>query len=230
MAGSIHYEVYIRKTAPAPWALQMATEERGVAIETAEELLRDDRAAAVRVTKETLDPETMEFHSLTLLTKGAPEIKRKRLVSEDQTGPRCLAPTDLYEPLARETIGRVLEDWLKRQGATPFELLHRPDLAERLEASGLELQHAIQKVAIPESQAVGQPVHDLVRHYQKLGERTLERVVAAGRRELFPGLEDRSIADLAHRLSGKAERGFVMGGIVAGALKGLRVAGPASIC
>jgi hypothetical protein len=222
MAGSIHYEVYIRKTAPAPWALQMATEERSVAIETAEELLRDDRAAAVRVTKETLDPETMEFQSLTLLTKGAPEIKRKRLVSEDQSGPRCLAPTDLYEPLARETIGRVLEDWLKRQGVTTFELLHRPDLAERLEASGLELQHAIQKVAIPESQAVGQPVHDLVRHYQKLAERTLERVVAAGRRELFPSLENRSIADLAHRLSGKAERGFIMGGIVAGALTGLR--------
>ena len=222
MAGSIHYEVYIRKTAPAPWALQMATEERAVAMETAEELLRDDRAAAVRVTKETLDPETMEFQSLTLMTKGAPEIKRKRLVSEDQTGPRCLAPTDLYEPLARETIGRVLEDWLKRQGVTTLELLHRPDLAERLEASGLELQHAIQKVAIPESQAVGQPVHDLVRHYQKLAERTLERVVAAGRRELFPGLENRSIADLAHRLSGKSERGFIMGGIVAGALKGLR--------
>ena len=39
MAGSIHYEVYIRKTAPAPWALQMATEERAVAMETAEELL-----------------------------------------------------------------------------------------------------------------------------------------------------------------------------------------------
>lgn len=222
MAGSIHYEVYIRKTAPAPWALQLATEERSVAIETAEELLRDDRAAAVRVTKETLDPETMAFHSLTLLTKGAPEIKRKRLVSENQNGPRCLAPSDLYEPLARETIGRVLEDWLRRQGATPFELLHRPDLAERLEASGLELQHAIQKVAIPESQSVGQPVHDLVRHYQKLAERTLERVVAAGRRELFPDLEDRTIADLAHRLSGKAERGFIMGGIVAGALKGVR--------
>jgi len=222
MAGSIHYEVYIRKTAPAPWALQMATEERAVAIQTAEELLRDDRAAAVRVTKETLDPDTMEFHSLTLLTKGAPEIKRKRLVSEDQNGPRCLAPTDLYEPLARETIGRVLEDWLKRQGVTPFELLHRPDLAEKLEASGLELQHAIQKVAVPESQSVGQPVHDLVRHYQKLAERTLERVVTAGRRGSFPGLEERSIADLAHRLAGKAERGFVMGGVVARALKGIR--------
>jgi len=222
MAGPVHYELYIRKTAPAPWVLQMATEERRVAVEMAEELLREDRAAAVRVTKETLDPETMEFNSVTLLTKGAPEQVRKRLVTDEHRGPRCLAPQDLYEPLARDLIGRVLEDWLKRQGVTPFELLHRPDLAEKLEASGLELQHAIQKVAVPESQSVGQPVHELVRHYQKLVERTLERVVSAGRRDVFPDLEDRSVADLAHRLSGKADRGFVMGGAVSGALKGLR--------
>lgn len=222
MAGPIHYEVYIRKTAPAPWALLMATEDRGHAIETAEEMLADDRAAAVRVTKESLDPDTMEFHSMTLLTKGAPEVKRKRVVPDDQAGPRCGGPQDFYAPLSRDLIGRVLEDWLNRQGVTAFELLHRPDLAELLDASGVELQHAIQKVAIPESQAVGQPVHDLVRHYQKLAERAIERVVSAGRRGLFPDLEGRSIADIAHRLVGQPERAFAMGGVVAGALKGAR--------
>ena len=36
-----------------------------------------------------------------------------------------------------------------RQGIPAYELLHRPDLAEKLEASGVELQHAIQKVAVP---------------------------------------------------------------------------------
>lgn len=222
MAGPVHYEVYIRKTAPAPWTLQMATEERAHAIETAEDILRDDRAAAVRVTKETLDPDTMEFNSITVLTKGAPEVKRKRVVPEDEAGPRCGGPQDLYTPMARELIGRVLEDWLQRQGVTTFELLHRPDLAERLDASGVELQHAIQKVAIPESQAVGQPVHDLVRHYQRLSEQTIERLVAAGRKGRFPGLDNHSLADLAHRLSGQPERGFIMAGVVAGALKGVR--------
>lgn len=222
MSGAVHYEVFIRKTAPAPWSLLMATEDRAQAIETAEDLLAEDRAAAVRVTKETLDPDTLEFTSLTLLTKGAPEVKRKRVVPEDEAGPRCVGPQDLYTPQARETVGRVLEDWLQRQGVTVFELLHRPDLAERLEAAGVELQHAVQKVAVPESQAVGQPVHDLMRHYQKLADQAIERVVAAGRRNLFPSLEDRSLADLAHRLAGASDRAFVMGGVVAGALKGLR--------
>jgi hypothetical protein len=222
MAGPVHYEVYIRKTAPAPWALQMATEDRAHAIQTAEELLGDNRAAAVRVTKETLDPDTMAFNSVTVLTRGAPEVQRKRVVPDDEAGPRCGSPQDLYSPVARDLIARVLEDWLNRQGVTAFELLHRPDLAEKLEASGVELQHAIQKVAVPESQAVGQPVHDLVRHYQKLSERAIERLLFAGRKNQFPDLENHSLADLAHRLAGQADRAFIMGGIVSGALKGVR--------
>ncbi len=222
MAGPVHYEVYIRKTAPAPWTLQMATEDRTQAVQTAEDLLSDNRAAAVRVTKETLDPDTMEFNSVTVLTRGAPEVQRKRVVPEDQAGPRCSAPQDFYAPHARETIGRVLEDWLARNGVTAFELLHRPDLVEKLEASGVELQHAIQKIAVPESQEVGQPVHDLMRHYQKLSDQAVERVILAGRRNLFPSLEDCSIADIAHRMAGQADRAFIMAGVVCGALKGLR--------
>jgi len=222
MAGPVHYEVYIRKTAPAPWTLQMATEDRTQAVQTAEDLLSDNRAAAVRVTKETLDPDTMEFNSVTVLTRGAPEVQRKRVVPEDQAGPRCSAPQDFYAPHARETISRVLEDWLARNGVTAFELLHRPDLAEKLEASGVELQHAIQKIAVPESQDVGQPVHDLMRHYQKLSDQAVERIVGAGRRNLFPDLEDDSIADIADRMVGQPDRAFIMGGVVSGALKGLR--------
>jgi hypothetical protein len=222
MAGPVHYEVYIRKTAPSPWALLIATEDRAHAIDTAEDTLRDSRAAAVRVTKETLDPETMEFTSLTVLTRGAPEMQQRRIIAEESKGPRCGSLHDFYAPLSRELIGRVLEDWLSRQEATAFELLHRPDLAERLDASGVELQHAIQKVAVPESQAVGQPVHDLVRHYQKLAEQALERLITAGRRDQFPSLEHRSLADIAHRLVGKTDRAFIIGGVVAGGLAGAK--------
>jgi hypothetical protein len=222
MAGPVHYEVFIRKTAPAPWALLMATESRTHAVETAEDILKDNRAAAVRVTKETLDAETMEFSSFTVLTRGAPEVRQKRVVPDDEVGPRCTGIQDFYAPHARELIGRVLEDWLLRRGVTAFELLHRPDLAEILEASGFELQHAVQKVAVPESQAVGQPVHELIRHYQKLADAAIERLVAAGRAQKFPPLEGRSLADLAHRLAGTSDRAFIMGGVVSGQLKGLK--------
>ena len=221
MAGPVHYEIYIRKTPPASWSLSMATEDRKTAIETAEDLMRDGQACAVRVTKETLDPDTMEFASVVVLTRGAPEVKRKSPVREENRGPSCRGVQDLYAPHARDLIGRVLEDWLNRQGATAFELLHRPDLAERLEATGVELQHTIQKVAVPEAQHTGQPVHELVRHYQRLGEQAIERLLQAGRRKQFPSLAERSVADVAHRLNGSPDRAFIMGGVVAGALKGL---------
>lgn len=221
MAGPIHYEVYVRKSAPSSWTLLIATEDRKHAIETAEDQLHDRLAVASRVTKETLDPETMEFSSLTILTLGAPEEKKKK-VADHAIRPACSGPAELYSPHARALIGRVLEDWLRREGVTAFELLHRPDIAERLEAAGVELQHAIQKVAVPESQATGQDVHGVVRHYQKLTEQAMARLRKAGRDGMFPTLEDRSIADLAHRLAGASDRAFSMGGVIAGALKDRR--------
>lgn len=222
MAGPVHYEIYIRRTPPDDWSLSQAMEDRRRAMETAEDLMRDRQAVAVRVTKETLDPETMEFASVVVLTRGAPELKRKRPAPVEPRGPSCRGVQDLYAPHARETIGRILEDWLGRQGATAFELLHRPDLAERLEASGVELQHAIQKVAVPEAQAVpGQSVHELMRHYQRLAEQAIERLLKAGRSRTFADLETRSVADLAHSLSGAPDRAFLMGGAVAGSLRAL---------
>ncbi len=222
MAGTVHYEVYIRKTAPSPWTLLMATEDRKNATETAEDILTDKRAVAVRVTKETLDPDTMAFNSVTVLTRGMPEGPKKRVVDPDQQTSNCLSPQDLYTPHARDLLGRVLEDWLMRNGATAWELLHRPDLVEKLEASGVEVQHAIQKVVIPESQATGQASHELIRHYQKLTAAAMERVLSAGRRRLFANMADRSLDDAARQLSGTPDRAFIMGGVICQSLAAAR--------
>lgn len=218
MAGPVHYEVFARKTPQSGWALQLAAESRDQAMQTAEDLLADNRAVSVRVTKETLDVESMEFQSITLMTKGAPEPAKPKAARDNKSLMVCTAPQDLYAPHARELIGRVLEDWLGRNRLTPFELLHRGDLVEALEASGLELQHAIQKVAVPESQATGQPVHEIIRHYQKLVEKASERVIRAGRKKVFPDLETEPVADVARRLINTPDRSFLMGGAIAGAM------------
>ena len=216
--GQVHYEVFVRISALAPWRLEMATEQRDVATTLAEEMLTDKRAIAVRVTKETLDPSTMEFNSVTLLTKGAPEPSRKTRERAASAEPPCVSPQDLYGSHARETIGRVLEDWLRRNRVTPFELLHRPDLAEKLEASGMELQHAIQKIAVPESQATGQPVHDVMRAYQRLTDQAIELVISAGRKSRFPDLAGQSIAEVARKLIGEPDRTFILGGAICAVL------------
>ena len=125
----VHYELFIRRTPGGGWTLDMATENRAAAISNAEELMSAGKVAAVRVTKETLHPETREFQSVTILNLGATETPKKKKIVEN-LDPLCVSPQDLYTVHARERIGRLLEGWLERKGATPFELLHRADLVE----------------------------------------------------------------------------------------------------
>jgi hypothetical protein len=213
----VHYELFVRHTPAAPWKLEMASEDRAQVIGTAEAMMRESRVAAVRVSKETLDLETREFQSVAILTKGNIETGRKRKVAENRE-PLCVAPQDLYSMHARDRIGRLLESWLPRHHATPFELLHRPDLIEKLEAAGVELQHAVQKIAIPEAQARNISVHELIRSFQGLIERAIGRVMADARKGRFPKLEAEPFAVAAERLAHESEGAYLLGGAVAARL------------
>ncbi len=209
----IHFEVFARRPGASSHQLELATEDRAKAIATAEEMLAGGRAIAVRVTKEVLDPETHTFKSVTLLSKGVPDPKRPKATAE--AGPLCVSPADLYTGHARERLGELLEGWLARSKVTPWELLHRPDLVELLEASGVELQHVLQTVAVPEAQARNRSVHDMMRHFQQLADRAIERVLKDGRRGAFPNLSKDSFAVACARLRDEPDRAYLLGGAVA---------------
>jgi hypothetical protein len=215
----VHFEIFARRRHSSGWTLEQATEDRAKAIEAAEELLSEGRAVAVKVNKETLDAETREFKSVNIMAKGALE-KPKAKKTVDHTDALCVSPQDLYTSHARERIGRLLDGWLERNKATPFELLHRPDLIEKLDAAGLDLQHAIQKVAIPEAQARGERVHEIIRHFQRLVQSSIERVLRDARKGVLPKLETESFAAAAERLTGDPERHYLLGAGVARAIGG----------
>ena len=211
----IHFEVFARRAGGSGFVLQSATEDRDRALETAEELIESGRFSAVRVSKETLDPETGEFNSITIFNKGGVEKTKSKLDLSEQT-PLCVSPADLYTIHARDRIARLLEDWLNRQKATPFELLHRPDLIERLEASGTELQHAVQKIAVPEAQSSGTSVHEVIRRFQSLIQKAIERVLGDAKRGQFPKLASAAeFAPACERLADHPERIYLLGGGVA---------------
>ena len=216
----VHYELFTRRTPQASWVLEMAGESRESVTLTAEELLKNGRAA-VRVTKETLDTNTGEYRSLTLLDKGvsAPQKKAKLPPATDTI---CTSPQDLYAVHAREKISRLLEDWLRLQGVTAFELLHRPDLAERLEASGSELLHVAQKLSVPESHETGQDLHELMRRWAGLIDRACTRLVQDGRKNLFPTLTPETCLTLIDKLHDHPERAYIFGGALSATLKGQR--------
>lgn len=219
--SQVHYELYVRRQVGAPWTLDSAGENRAQILEAAETMLDDGRVAAIRVTKETLDAETREFQTVTILSKGAVE-KGKVKKARDTIEPLCVAPADLYTAHARDRIGRLLEGWLARQKATPFELLHRPDLVEKLEASGVELQHAIQKIAVPEAQERGVTVHELIRTFQSLVDRAIERLMKDKRKGTLPDVDKEGFAAACTRLRHEQERVFLLGAGVAATLAAAR--------
>jgi hypothetical protein len=210
----VHYELFVRHSPGAPWKLEMAGESRTVIVEAAEAMFDDGRVAAVRVSKETLDPDTREFQSISILSKGKAEADKPRKAAENRE-PLCVTPEDLYTVHARDRIGRLLEGFLSRNRATPFELLHRPDLVEKLDAAGNDLQHAIQKIAVPEAQARGISVHELMRSFQKLIERAITRVMGDARKDRYPDFAREPFASVAERLAGQPEAGYLLAAGVA---------------
>ena len=214
---SVHFEVFVRRTPGAPWSLDRATENRTTAIEAAEELYGSGRVAAVKVTKETLDEDTREFQSVSILKLGAAEAPRKAQPQADLQ-PLCVTPQDLYTLHARERIGRLLEGWLERNNATPFELLHRPDLVEKLEASGTDLQHAIQKIAVPEAHARAMSVHELMRVFQALVERAVERLLKDQKKGALPNVDKEGFAAAAERVVREPDRTYLLGAGVAASI------------
>ena len=106
--GAVHFEVFVRKYPDSVWALKLATEARGQALDEANALMKSGVVAAVRVTRESLDPETGEYFPIVILNLGVPE-KPKKVKVKEATDPLCVSPQDLYTYHARERIGRLLE-------------------------------------------------------------------------------------------------------------------------
>ena len=215
-AGDVHFEVFVRRYPDSSWALKMATDVRLTALEAANEMIDRGEVAAVRVMRETLDPATGEFHSLTILSRGVPERPRK-VKAPEPTEPLCVSPQDLYTCHARERIGRLFETWLERHEATPFELLHRPDLVEQLEASGVEIAHAVQKIAVPEAHARGASVAEMTKTFKSLGDRAIERLMRDAKKGL-PQVSPDSFAKVAAQLAKDPEGAYRLGCAVATSL------------
>ncbi|MET3666576.1 hypothetical protein [Caulobacter sp. 1776] len=215
--SQVHYELFVRRKAGAQWTLEIATENRAHALQVAEDVLTQNRAVAVRVSKETLDASTGEYKSIAIFTKGMVDGGKPKKEVEERD-PLCVQPADLYTAHARDRIGRLLEGFLARHKATPFELLHRPDLVEQLEASGTDLQHALQKIAIPEAEARGQTVHEVIRHFQGLVERTVANLMKAFKKGALPDLDKEGFAKAAERLVADPDRHFLLGAGVAASI------------
>jgi hypothetical protein len=218
MSGeAVHFEVFIRRYPGSSWALNMATENRTAALDEANELVKRGGAAAARVTRESLNPDSGEFHSLTILSIGVAEAPRK-VKAPEPTEPLCVSPQDLYTCHARDRIGRLLEVWLERQAATPFELLHRPDLVEALEASSVEIKNAVHKIAVPEAHSRGASIPEMTKTFKSLADRAVERLMRDAKKGL-PIASPETFAKLANQFAKDPDGPYRLGCAIAQSLK-----------
>jgi hypothetical protein len=73
----------------------------------------------------------------------------------------------------------------------------------------------VQKLAVPEAQARGISVHELIRGFQSLIERAIKRVLGDGRRDRFPSLAKEGFGAAVERVAGEPEAAYLIGGAVA---------------
>ncbi len=173
-ARDVHYELFMRRTAKAAWSLISAFEDRKDAVEEAKSLAEQYPNAGVKVAKETFNAKTGDFLTVNIFEHGLDEDKGAS--RDNEAAIPCFQPEDLYSLHARHTIGRVLKDYLSRQTITVTELLHRADAIERLEVNGMEMQHAVQKVAIAHAEDKNQPVQGVIKLLNELVKKAIERV------------------------------------------------------
>ncbi|WP_417490379.1 hypothetical protein [Maricaulis sp.] len=222
MAADTHFEVFLKKNRKAPWTLFEAQDDREAAIRLAHGVFAKNKTGSVRVTKEVYDEDARTFRSVPICELGA----EKFAADEEKDGTAslpCLSPEDLSKPHARDTIRRVLTAWFERLQALPMELLHRPDLVEKLEASGTDLQGAVQKVAIASARDSDADVHGYVKQLNELVQMALTRIYQDARAQRLPDYPDsKPFNDIASEIHAGDQRAYLLRAAMANRLKSAR--------
>src|SRR5258706_14498061 len=86
--AQVHFEVFRQAKRGGGWALVEAMDQRDEAVKYAKVML-DEGAVAVRVVKETYQPETGDYMTLTIFEHGATETKKKNKKLDEGTNPNA---------------------------------------------------------------------------------------------------------------------------------------------
>ena len=219
VAKEIHYEVFRRVGAKGVWSLHDVRSDRDSAIELAQGLMKAEKATGVKVVKETYNDDTGDYLTLKIFEEGHNQVKVPVAQEDAPHALPCFKPEDLYSYHARSTIRRLVPDFLARNKVTVTELIHRPDLLEKLEATGTLYQHAIQKVAVAQAANTTTPVQQIVKSLNELATQAIQRVYRDQRKGLFPNPHAHQFGELATKLTGQGDASYIFNAALANHLK-----------
>ncbi len=215
MARQVHFEVFRRSGARGGWALHEVLAERDRALTMAREMMQGEKATGVKVVKETYDEDTGDYLSLKIFEDGHNQMKIAPAQEDTPPSLPCFKPDDLYSYHARQTMMRLLSDFLARNKITITELIHRADMLDKLEATGTLYQHAIQKIAVAQAASGSVPVQQIVKNLNELTTQAAQRVIRDQRKGLFPNPRSDQFAELATGLTGKGDALYLFNGALA---------------
>ena len=219
MAREIHYEVFRRVGAKGVWSLHDVRQDRDSAIEMAQGLMKAEKATGVKVVKETYNDDTGDYLTLKIFEEGHNQVKVPVAQEDTPNALPCFKPEDLYSYHARSTIRRLLPDFLARNRITVTELIHRPDILEKLEATGTLYQHAIQKVAVAQAANTATPVQAIVKGLNELATKAIQRVYRDQRKGLFPNPRADQFGELAQKLGTQGDAAYIFNAALSNHLK-----------
>ena len=215
MARQVHFEVFRRAGARGGWTLHEVVSERDRALTMAQEMMAGEKATGVKVVKETYDDESGDYLSLKIFEDGHNKMKTAPAQEDAPPSLPCFKPDDLYTYHARQTMMRLLVEFLGRNKITITELIHRADMLEKLEATGTLYQHAVQKIAVAQAASGTTPVQKIVKNLNELITQATQRVYRDQRKGLFPNPRPDQFAELATRLAGQGDAAYLFNGALA---------------
>ena len=219
MTRQVHFEVFRRAGARGGWTLHEVVSERDRALTMAQELMAGEKATGVKVVKETYDDDTGDYLSLKIFEDGHNKMKTAPAQEDAPPSLPCFKPDDLYTYHARQTMMRLLVDFLARNKITITELIHRADMLDKLEATGTLYQHAVQKIAVAQAASGATPVQQIVKNLNELTTQATQRVYRDQRKGLFPNPRADQFAELATKLAGQGDAAYLFNGALARHLK-----------
>ena len=128
MGREIHYEIFKPVGAKGGWTMHDVHNDRHGAINIAQELMATDKATGVKVVKETYNDDTGDFLTLKIFEDDHNPMKVAPAQEDAPHAIPCFKPEDLYSYHARQTMSRLLTDFLSRSKITITELIHRADI------------------------------------------------------------------------------------------------------
>ena len=212
-SSNVHYEVLGQRG--TAWTILAVIDDQEKALAKAREAQTSYRA--VKVMRERFDKASNTYRSGQIYFSGA---QAKPSKFDNDMPSICWKIEDFYSYEGRRAINRLLRKELTEWGLTATELIHSPDMVQRLQDNGTSVQRAVQQTAIVQIRETGQGVQERIKQIYELIEKG-SRVLRKDAPD-FPEITGDNIDSLVSTIDSKESRSYLLHGALAKYLSGCR--------